>query len=352
MTVKKRIAYPPVTPLMRGVVTLGTFWALTGLYLDGLAHISSWVESFFTWFHLVLYSGVLVPAGALALMGLGKLRAGYPLRRMLPKPYLIALLGAGLFFLSGFADLAWHEIFGFEEDLEALLSPSHLLLAVGGFLIFNAPLREYLSRPVKGRARDVRGLLPAWVAWFGHLSILSFFTQYTNAFAHPNLFAGTRPAGDHFVLDTALISHVFWPAVMLVSFVLIGLRWWKWPRGFFTILLSVHAASLWLMYWNEPAREYGWVMLNAPLAGILIDLLYGRMQPSYEGAEGRRALRRFAFWMPLIIFLSYFGVLISVYGGWWKIHMWLGAPIAAGVIGWMLGMLAAPPEMLGEGSDG
>jgi hypothetical protein len=38
-------------------------------------------------------------------------------------------------------------LFGIKVDLEALLSPTHLLLAVGGALISTGPLRTALNRP-------------------------------------------------------------------------------------------------------------------------------------------------------------------------------------------------------------
>ena len=37
--------------------------------------------------------------------------------------------------LAGVLDLAWHELFGFEVDVESLLSPTHLLLRAAGLLM-------------------------------------------------------------------------------------------------------------------------------------------------------------------------------------------------------------------------
>jgi hypothetical protein len=344
-------SYPPATPFLRGVVSVGTVWALGGLYLDGFAHISNWVESFFTWYHLILYSGVFVPGGLLVLIALGNIRRGYSWRRALPKPYLIALAGGALFFVAGLADLGWHSIFGFEEDVEALLSPTHLVLAAGGFLLFVSPLLEYLQTKPAARPTGWPRLFPVWLSWFGQLALFSFFTQYLNAFAAPQIFVGARPLEDTFIWDTALAAHVIWPTVLLVSFALISLRYWRWPKGFFTAVLTVHALSLWLLYWNEAAHQFGLVILAAPLAGILIDILYARLRPSYKSARARAALRLFFFLMPLIIFLIYFAILVGFYGVWWKIHMWLGVPFVAAIVGWLLALVAAPPETLLDARD-
>jgi len=340
---KAQAQFPPTTPLIRWVLGLGTVWVIFGLYLDGFAHISEWVESFFTWYHLILYAGVFFPAGALCLIGLGNLRRGYPLARMLPRPYLIAVLGALVFIAGGLADMAWHGVFGFEEDVEALLSPSHLFLAVGGFMIFNAPIMEFLQTPPAERPRSARRLLPVWLAWFGELAFISFFTQYTLPFGHPHLFVGLRPLDVQFIWDIGLLSHVIWGTVLLVTFVVLSLRYWKWPRGYFTINLTLHALTLWLMYWNTPARQYWLVLPGALLAGIIIEFIYGRLQPSYANAASQAKLRTFAFLVPTITFLIFFTILLGAYGIWWEIHMWLGAPLTAGVIGWMLSLIAAPP---------
>ena len=61
---------------MRWALSIGTAWVIFALYLDGFAHISEWVESFFTWYHLILYSGIFVPSAVLVLIGLGNLRRG------------------------------------------------------------------------------------------------------------------------------------------------------------------------------------------------------------------------------------------------------------------------------------
>ena|SRR5919109_193336 len=53
---------------------------------------------------------------------------------------------------GGIADLAWHEVFGVEVALDALVSPSHVPLAAGGLLILTSPLRAHgvLSRASGG----------------------------------------------------------------------------------------------------------------------------------------------------------------------------------------------------------
>ena len=70
----------------------------------------------------------------------------------------MSFLGAVLFVVAGVLDLAWHELFGFEVDVEALLSPTHLLLAASGLLMIGGPIRSASARLAgAGRAPDPGG---------------------------------------------------------------------------------------------------------------------------------------------------------------------------------------------------
>ncbi|SRR5712691_5597348 len=64
-------------PWVEWGVTLFSLWFVTGLYLDGWAHAHTLVDSFFTLWHAVIYSGflgaacVLLGTSLLALLLLG-----------------------------------------------------------------------------------------------------------------------------------------------------------------------------------------------------------------------------------------------------------------------------------------
>src|SRR5262249_42860659 len=96
-------------------------WLLGGIYLDGWAHIHiSSLETFFTPWHAVLYSGFAACALALLVQQVRALRAGAPWREALPPGYGLSLLGAGIFLAGGALDLLWHTFFGIERGVEAL----------------------------------------------------------------------------------------------------------------------------------------------------------------------------------------------------------------------------------------
>src|SRR3954470_21942345 len=113
-----------------------TSWFIGGLHLDGWAHSHiPQLETFFTPWHAALYSGYL--ACAIAIVGVVAInhRRGYNWREAIPTGYELSLLGVPLFLIGGIADMIWHILFGIEKSTEALLSPTHLLLAFSGVLI-------------------------------------------------------------------------------------------------------------------------------------------------------------------------------------------------------------------------
>src|SRR5918992_2170806 len=121
-------------------VVLLSAWYVGGLYLDGWAHHHiPQLESFFTPWHAVFYSGFLALAGFLMATLLRNHAKGYPWRQAVPSGYEFSAMGVLIFVAGGLGDMVWHELFGIEADVEALLSPTHLVLALGGTLILSGP---------------------------------------------------------------------------------------------------------------------------------------------------------------------------------------------------------------------
>lgn len=152
------------------LVTGAHTWILIGLFLDGWFHIHRPEgESFFTPWHGILYSGVLatVVVHLLHQRSVGGISPGYR----------ASLAGGLVVGAAGFVDMVWHTVFGVEADLNALLSPPHLLLITAGTLVFAGPLRAALRAP----AGEPGGLPTAFAAAYV-VTGLGFFTQYSNPF--------------------------------------------------------------------------------------------------------------------------------------------------------------------------
>src|SRR5207247_3907583 len=102
----------------------------------GWAHTHGKVDTtFFTAWHAAFYTGFLAVAGALvgALVHQRARRGTW--QQALPPGYNLALLGAVIFGCGGAGDMLWHTFFGIEKDVEALFSPTHIMLGCGGWLM-------------------------------------------------------------------------------------------------------------------------------------------------------------------------------------------------------------------------
>lgn len=321
-------------------VVLLTLWFTIGLYVDGWAHNHGFTdETFFTPWHALLYSGMAATGLFLAVQQLRFSGRGYAWAHSLPKGYLLSLVGVVVFFLSGGFDFLWHEVFGFEANLEALLSPAHLLLASSGALIITGPLRAAWARP--GHITGWRRLGPVVVSLLILLSLLTFFSQYANLFAQGGMLAGLRQG---FYWDATNISHFVVTALVTTFVLLLALRRWTLPFGAVTLILSANAALMFALRF-EAQRDYVLTLLAAPLTGLLADGSIRWLRPSVARPW---ALRFFAFIVPFTLAGLVMVVLLLTERIGWRVHMWLGATFTAGIVGLMQGFLLAPPAFEAE----
>ncbi len=335
--------FPEVSLRFEWAVTLASLWILAGLYLDGWAHINipDTIDSFFTPWHGVLYSGLAASIAVLGIAYASNVWKGYNWLRSLPPAYMRSLLGGVIFIVAGNLDFIWHSVFGFEEGVEALISPSHLSLAVGGVLMVSGPLRmAWTNKNSQGGTMPWRALL----SMFAVLGVFTFFTQFSNAFSHPHLLTGGIPAGDTYLWDTTLISYVLIPSALLMGFILMAILRWKLPVGSLTLLIAGNSTLMFLITYRY-SHEHWQVLSAAWLGGILADVLLNALQPSRERVN---ALRWFSFLVPALLFLLFFLSLILTEGIWWNSNMWLGMIFFSGVIGLGLSWLAVPPYAIKE----
>jgi hypothetical protein len=161
---------------------------VVGLFIDGWAHNHGRVDdSFFTPWHLIFYSAFGLVALFLAFTQYRNVRRGYAWSAALPPGYMLSLVGAIIFAVGGVGDLIWHTLFGIEAGSEALLSPTHIMLAAGMVLITTGPLRAaWLRRelPVNRRAKW-GALFPALISATLLLALLTFITFYSNPITFP-----------------------------------------------------------------------------------------------------------------------------------------------------------------------
>jgi hypothetical protein len=315
-----------------------------GLFLDGWAHTHGRVDAtFFTPWHAVLYGAwgtcLLMLGGTL----LGNVARGRAWREALPTGYGLSLAGAMLWFLAGPIDLLWHSLFGFEAGVEALLSPAHLLLALGLGLVATGPLRAALSRPPSTPV-GWAGQLPMLLSVTSVFSVITFFMSLghplSNVPADAARFALMRAqsAGLIDLLQSAGVQGMLaWMAVLMATvFFLLGRG--QAPAGSLTFLLTLNGAAMGLLY---PRGAYPFApVASFAVAGVVADGLRALLRP---GADRFLAWRIFSFVVPAVTALAYFASLALTRGVWWSVHVWSGTVVLSGAVGWLLGYVALPP---------
>lgn len=312
------------------VATLLASWLVGGIFLDGWAHahIPS-LETIFTPWHAVLYSGYVANGLFLAWMLLRRHKPGGDWRVALPAGYLVSFVGAVIFLVGGVADLTGHVLFGIEKSIEGLLSPTHLMLALGATLIVTGPLRAAVARRVE--TPSLLQFLPAALALTYVLALLMFFTQYAQPIVHSY--------ADKATADSLRGLGVYAVLVQTASFMgvtLYAARHWRLPFGAFAVMIGVSDALINTQ--AEPVIALQ-VLLVGVVTGLLVDTAYlalRRLPPSVS-------LATFAFIAPAIIYAIYFLVLASLHGIAWSGYLVVGSIVQAGLVGLLMSLLVVTP---------
>ncbi|HET9029840.1 MAG TPA: hypothetical protein VFN49_06655 [Candidatus Aquilonibacter sp.] len=305
-------------------------WIANGFFLDAWAHGHVPVETFFTPYHGVFYSGMLAMVVVLAT---------YWLRhRGLPPGYRLAVVGIPVFFLAGIGDLIWHELLGIEEGVDALLSPTHQLLGLGIFMLASGPIASVLRD--RRASTSWQRQLPLVLSLASWLTLVHFGTAYAfdPAAGHSN----APPVVDGFSRSyfTALsigyyksassVLILLVQAAFMTGFALWAVASLRLFRGAFTIFYIVANTAAAAAFTNQTPLLLT-TLLQSLVAGAVADLCVARMDPN---AERPNAYRAFAFVLPLV----YSGVYIIVtaltdHPLWWDWNVSLGAWLWTGVLG-------------------
>jgi hypothetical protein len=284
------------------VAVFGT-WMIIGLFLDGWAHQASKPETFFSPWHLLLYSGFVAAVAWFAWDGRQR-GANTPGDRWMTA-------GLVLFVTGAVGDGIWHEIFGIEVDLEALLSPTHLLLFIGGFLMVSQPLRVALA--------DTDEVRPSWAAWWPQAVTLTlatavsgFFTMYLSAYD------GVATSRDASFLAEELqalgIASILVTNLLVMAPTVFVLRRWEPPAGTFLLLFTAFGV---LMTGLDGFRNVE-LALSLVVGAIVVELLR-RTLPLIATA----AATSVAMW------LAFFAVVELTEGIAWTVELWAGSIVLA-----------------------
>lgn len=297
-------------------------WLIAGLFVDGYAHayvIDTDTEDFFTPWHGIFYAGF-----AALVMWVGfiayRRRGPGPVRSWLPPSYRPAAVGLGVFAIGGIGDGIWHTAFGVEIGIDALLSPTHLVLLGGGLVAMWTPIRS------SARRADRSALLAVGTAALV-TAVLVFFIEFLWFISYPGFAADAyNPVTGE---GTVNVQRFFGGAVAAVA-VLLGpllliARQWPLPLGAATGVWGM-AAVLESLAFSQ--RLDG--VLAAVAGGLAFDAAY-RL-----GRDRGWRLRAAAAVGPMALFAVYLINAALDTGVGWPPEIWGGLVAVAGFVGFGL----------------
>lgn len=299
------------------VTVLCGLWMTVGLFMDGYfhQHLDGTEESFVTPWHAVFYAGF--GATALWLWRLAQRRAedGRPLLRALPAGYEAAAVGLALFAVGGAGDGAWHTTFGVERGIDALLSPTHLVLFAGLVLLLTAPVRAARAAPASPPAPWVVVLSVTSAA-----ALTAFFLNFvwglgTAAYLRQGYDAVTEAGEDQVI--AAVASMLVTTSVLLGAARLVLSRS-RVPRGAFTVLFGA-VALLVAVAFDEDAEG----IVAAVCAGTTLDIALVALRDRF----GRLAVPASFALAAGVLWSAYVALLAGLDGIAWHAELWFGAVV-------------------------
>ncbi len=329
-----RTARNPRLDLLIGAASLWISWAF---FIDAWSHENLPYENFFTWAHALIYSGMLALVGMLVIM-----------RKEIPQAYRVPLIGVPIFLLGGLADLGWHTIFGIEEGVDIILSPTHETIGLGLMLVSSAPLFSALR--YRSEMRTLRDQLPMLFSLASWLVMIHFATAYAmdpaagivNAPPDANAFSVnyfTATAISYYKLVGGIV------VLLLQSFIMAGFALFVASRfnlrpGALTLLLVLGNTLPALPFTNQ-SPLLATIFAMSLIAGIVGDGLIAWMGSLPHTAP---RFRIYAAAVPATYVAVYMLALALTGGSWWDWSVRTSLVIFAGVIGLALSLLMLPGD--------
>ncbi len=316
-------------------VAFCSVWISSGFFLDAWAHGHVPVETFFTPYHGVFYSGMLA---MIVVLGAYWMR-----HRGFPPGYRLAVLGIPIFILAGIGDLIWHELLGIEEGVDALLSPTHQCLGLGIFFLASGPIRSVLAD--RANSTTLRTQLPLVLSLVAWLTLFHFGTAYafdpaagrTNAPPVQNGATAdyfTALAIGYYKISIGVLIMIF-QAIAMTGFALYTVARIRPVFGSFTIFYVLGNAAAAAAFTNQTPLLVT-TLIQSFAAGIVADLFVLRRDPQPENPS---AYRIFAVSVPLVYMGIYLIVTLAFDRLWWDWNEALGAWLWCGVAGFALSLI-------------
>ena len=327
---------PITTPAFDFAYMMVTFILSMGVYADGWSHIR-WGSDQSIWspYHVTFIGAVPTLALLLSLTSFYHWRKGHTLNKSLPQGYGIGAIGIIIFLLANPIDLLGHYLFGFEDGLEALLSPSHVALFVAWIFMLMPPLLNLLRRVRGGEQLSFAN------SFTGILSFTLLAASLT--FAHGDFFAFS--GAQHALLFERRINELYFAQIIWTSQVYMSTLLMTALLTWLVIKVPLKSGSLlliWTVYGGFVAslREYYWLMIPAIITGLLLELAYKFIKPH---EVSRNKLMLWGAAIGASMWIAYYGTVTigNIAGGLFiGEYAWVGSAFYATIIGAAMGFFA------------
>jgi len=310
-------------------------WFVLGLFLDAYAHNNvPNLETFFTWWHGVFYSGFTATAAFVSWSVVNRWLAGVRGLAAVPVGYALTVAALPVFALAGVGDFLWHSAFGIEQGMNILFSPTHLILVTSMVLIVSGPLRSGWDRAPQG---GWLAQLPTLLGLMFPAVLVLLFLQYGNALIwSPQavlsaLSQRSTPTSDDIGITRYASALVVTLVVLLAPLLLLSRRA-PVPVGAASTLFGAAAGlSGAVSDFRSPA------VLWATLAcGLAVEGLVWWLRP---GPDRRRATVLFAGMAGLSMGVLLLGVVLVAAGVPRVVEYWTGLPVVLGLLGALFGVV-------------
>ncbi|WP_427131913.1 hypothetical protein [Pseudarthrobacter sp. S9] len=317
---------------------------VVALYSDGRAHVLRLPDSFFTPWHAFLYGGLVLLSAWLAVIS-RRAAVRHRLARIahIPAGYGFAVFGAAAFAVGGAADLAWHEVFGIESGIDALLSPTHLWLFVSGVLLVSGPVeaqRRRTGRPT-ATARIFATLAVTSIAAIAAFA-LSFYSGFLTDPEHFAVGGAAQVARGSLVV-VGLGGYLI-TTVVLVTPVVFLLRFGLAIAGSVTFLVTVVAALAEVLENFHDLR----VVPAAFVAAVFTDAVLAGLRLRGVGLRGQELVLAAA--LPMLVWPAQLVVKNLGQGVAWSVELVNGIVILSALVSFAV-VLALGPNPRREGTD-
>lgn len=339
-----RLGPAPPNPTLDLLVGIVGLWLAAGFLLDSWAHLHTQIETFFTPYHAAFYSAMVAGTLILAVVARRNHGLGFTGMNVLPAAYQSALWGIPIFFAGGVGDLIWHTFFGVEDRVEAVTSPTHLIIGMGVLLVCGAPIRSALQQ--RTALTTLRSQLPLLFALATWLEFIHLGTSYALDPAAAQIYAPPAAVGyspDYFTnMTTALTKSGSGVAIIILqSLILMGIVLWPAARfalrpGAITVLLVCGNCMIAAALTNDTAMFVTYLAMSV-VAGLTGDLIIARLHPLPSQAV---AFGTFGALVPGAYYGTYFIVTALTGGIWWSWTLVLGAVVWSVLCGLALSLLA------------